>query len=419
MKKKLLVLSMLFLFVFSFSAVIAAEDVTVEFWTMQLKPTFTDYINGVIEDFEAENPGVEIDWVDVPWADMEKKLLSSAAAGNAPDVANLNVPFSMQIAQLGGLVDMDSNLSEEVKDKYFESVWSSNTYEGQTHAIPWYLSTSITMYNAQIFEDAGLDAENPPARYSQLPEIGRQIKEETGKYLMLPPIAETGRYLEYMVRQGIPLLNEDRTEAAFNTEESVEFLEMWVEMFEEGIIPRETVTEGHNAAVDLYQSNQAAILLTGPQFLDRVEENAPGIYETTEVAPEITGEAGKVGVAVMNIAVLKDTEHKEESLDFATFITNDKNQLDFAKIVTILPSTKEAAADSFFTDVDPDSKKDMAKKVSAEQLNRAENLVPPLSNQNALNEAINQMVQNALLGQKTAAEAIADAEAEWNRILAE
>lgn len=419
MSKKLLVFSMLLLFVFSFSFVVAAEDVTVEFWTMQLKPTFTDYINGVIEDFEAENPGVEIDWVDVPWADMEKKLLSSAAAGNAPDVANLNVPFSMQIAELGGLVDMDSNLSEEVKDKYFESVWSSNTYDGQTHAIPWYLSTSITMYNSQIFAEAGLDPEDPPARYSELTEVGRQIKEETGKYLMLPPIAETGRYLEYMVRQGIPLLNEDRTEAAFNTEKSVEFLEMWVEMFEEGIIPRETVTEGHNAAVDLYQSNQAAILLTGPQFLDRIKENAPGIYENTEVAPEITGEADKVGVAVMNIAVLKDTEHKEESIEFAKFITNNKNQLDFAKIVTILPSTKKAAADPFFTDVESGSKSDMARKVSAEQLDRAVNLVPPLSNQNQLNEAINQMVQNALLGQKTAAEAIADAEAEWNRILAE
>ncbi len=419
MKKKLLVLSMLLLFVFSFSAGIAAEDVTVEFWTMQLKPTFTDYINGVIEDFEAENPGVQIKWVDVPWSDMEKKLLSSAAAGNAPDVANLNVPFSMQIAELGGLVDMDKNLSEEVKNKYFESVWSSNTYQGQTHAIPWYLSTSITMYNAQIFEEAALNADNPPEKYSQLLEVGRQIKDKTGKYLMLPPIAETGRYLEYMVREGIPLLNEDRTAAAFNTEESVEFLEMWVKMFEEGIIPRETVTEGHNAAVDLYQSNQAAVLLTGPQFLDRVQENAPGIYENTEVAPEITGEAGKVGVAVMNIAVLKDTEHKDESLEFAKFITNNKNQLDFAKIVTILPSTKKAAADPFFTDVDSGSKSDMARKVSAEQLDRAVNLVPPLSNQNQLNEAINQMVQNALLGEKTAAEAIADAEAEWNRILAE
>jgi ABC-type glycerol-3-phosphate transport system substrate-binding protein len=64
-------------------------------------------------------------------------------------------------------------------------------------------------------------------------------------------------------------------------------------------------------------------------------------------------------------------------------------------------------------------KKDMAKKVSAEQLNRAVNLIPPMTNQNELNEVINQMVQNALLGEKTATEAIADAEAEWNSILAE
>ncbi|HMA59690.1 MAG TPA: sugar ABC transporter substrate-binding protein [Halanaerobiales bacterium] len=383
---------------------------------MQLKPTFTDYINGVISDFEEQNPDVKVKWVDVPWADMEKKILSATAANNAPDVANLNVPFSMKLAELDALVDMDSNLDQETIDKYFPTVWEANTFEGETHAIPWYLSTSLTMYNTEIFKEAGLDPNNPPQYYDELLEMGRTVKEETVKYLLFPPIAETGRYLEYMVREGIPLTNEDGT-AAFNTEKSVELLQMWTTMYEEGIIPEETVTEGHNAAVDVYQSGQAAILLTGPQFLSRIEENAPEVFEVTEVAPEISGNADRVGVAVMNIAVLEQTEHKQAALDFAAFITNNKNQLDFAKIVNILPSTKEAAQDPYFTDVDEGSVKDRAKKVSAQQLDRATNLVPPMENQGELNEVINQMVQNALLGEKTPAEALNDAEAEWNNIV--
>ncbi len=419
MNKKFVTLLLLVIFLMSISTFALAEEAEVEFWTMQLKPTFTDYINGVIEDFEAINPDINVKWVDVPWADMEKKILAATAAGNEPDVANLNVPFSMKLAELDALVNMDTNLSQEVIDRYFPTVWESNTYNGKTHAIPWYLSTSVTMYNAAIFKEAGLDPANPPQKYSELLAAGRKIKDATGKYIMLPPIAETGRYLEYMVREGIPLLNEDHTKAAFNTDESVAFLKLWVDMFNEELIPRETVTEGHNAAVDLYQSNQAAMLLTGPQFLGRIKENAPEIYQNTQVAPEITGAANKVGVAVMNIAVMKDTEYKDASLKFATYITNNENQLAFSKIVTILPSTKKAAQDPFFTDIDPDSIEDKAKKVSAVQLNRAVNLVPPLKNQNQLNEVINQMVQNALLGEKTPAQAISDAEAEWNKILAE
>lgn len=416
MFKKLITLSLLIVFLVSMSSLAMAQEKEIEFWTMQLKPTFTDYINGVISDFEEQNPDVEVKWVDVPWSDMEKKILSATAANNAPDVANLNVPFSMKLAELDALVDMDSNLDQDTIDKYFPTVWEANTYEGETHAIPWYLSTSLTMYNTEIFEEAGLDPNDPPQYYDELLEMGRTVKEETGKYLLFPPIAETGRYLEYMVREGIPLTNEDGT-AAFNTEKSVEFLQMWTTMYEEDLIPEETVTEGHNAAVDVYQSNQAAILLTGPQFLGRIEENAPDIFEVTEVAQEITGDSDKVGVAVMNIAVLEQTEHKQAALDFATFITNNKNQLDFSKIVNILPSTKEAAQDPYFTDVDEGSVKDRAKKVSAEQLDRATNLVPPIENQGELNEVINQMVQNALLGEKTPAEALNDAEVEWNNIV--
>ena len=46
----------------------------IEFWTMQLQPQFTEYFNKTIAGFEAENPGVKVRWVDVPWSAMESKI---------------------------------------------------------------------------------------------------------------------------------------------------------------------------------------------------------------------------------------------------------------------------------------------------------------------------------------------------------
>src|SRR5699024_11602087 len=37
------------------------EDITVEFWTMQLEQTFTDYLEDLIDRNEEENPNVTID----------------------------------------------------------------------------------------------------------------------------------------------------------------------------------------------------------------------------------------------------------------------------------------------------------------------------------------------------------------------
>lgn len=68
----------------------SGEETTIEFWTMQLQPTFTDYIQGVIDDFEEQNPTIKIDWLDVPAADLDKKILTAVSSKTAPDVVNLN-----------------------------------------------------------------------------------------------------------------------------------------------------------------------------------------------------------------------------------------------------------------------------------------------------------------------------------------
>src|SRR5699024_11742482 len=73
------------------------EDITVEFWTMQLEPTFTDYLEDLIDRYEEENTNVMIDWLDVSADDLEQKVLSDVSAGNAPDVVNLNPSFGVSL----------------------------------------------------------------------------------------------------------------------------------------------------------------------------------------------------------------------------------------------------------------------------------------------------------------------------------
>ena len=70
----------------------------IEFWTMQLQPQFTEYFNKTIAGFEAENPGVKVRWVDVPWSAMESKILGAVSAKTAPDVVNLNPDFASLLA---------------------------------------------------------------------------------------------------------------------------------------------------------------------------------------------------------------------------------------------------------------------------------------------------------------------------------
>src|SRR3954465_3192751 len=51
--------------------------ITLEFWTINLKKDFSDYIQGLIQSYEKAHPNVKIKWVDVPGQEVERKLLAA------------------------------------------------------------------------------------------------------------------------------------------------------------------------------------------------------------------------------------------------------------------------------------------------------------------------------------------------------
>ncbi|NJR43786.1 MAG: extracellular solute-binding protein, partial [Akkermansiaceae bacterium] len=143
----------------------ATGSAEVEFWTMQLQPQFTDYFNQLIAKFEQENPGTKVRWVDVPWADMQSKILTATSAGTAPDVVNLNPDFAAQLAGRNAWMDLDSRIPAEEKAQYLPKIWQAGTLDDKTFGIPWYLTTSVTIYNEDLLKKAGV---TPPKTYAEL-----------------------------------------------------------------------------------------------------------------------------------------------------------------------------------------------------------------------------------------------------------
>jgi len=155
--------------------------VTIEFWTIALGDAFADYINGMIDVYEAEHPDVRIKWVDVSGAEVAEKFLASLVGGTPPDLANLyELPrfFEFDI-----LVDMDRMVPPKARDQRLDVFWRGmGQYQGTSYAIPWYAGVSMMWYNRELFERAGLDPDRPPETIDEMLAFGRQIHERTGKF---------------------------------------------------------------------------------------------------------------------------------------------------------------------------------------------------------------------------------------------
>ena len=395
-----------------------SQSPELEFWTMQLQPKFTDYFNQLIARFEAENPGVKVRWVDVPWAAMENKILTAVSAKTAPDVVNLNPDFASQLASRNAWLELDSRVSEAVRQQYLPNIWQDSTLNNKSFGIPWYLTSRVTIYNQDLLQKAGIS--KPPATYAQLAQVAKQIKEKTGKFAFFITVVpeDSSEILESFVQMGVELVDA-QGKAAFNTPKGKAAFQYWVDFYQQKLMPQEALTQGHRYAIELYQSGQTALLSTGAEFMDAITKNAPTIAKVSAAAPQLTGETGKKNVAVMNLVIPRDTDKPDVALKFALFVTNTENQLAFAKQANVLPSTIEGLNEyrRFLTSDGKASPVEQARDISASQMQQAQVLIPTMKNLNKLQKAIYKNLQAAMLGEKSVDRAVADAAEEWNSSL--
>ncbi|MEM9214212.1 MAG: sugar ABC transporter substrate-binding protein [Cyanobacteria bacterium P01_F01_bin.150] len=393
----------------------ASATQEVVFWTMQLQPDFTDYFNELIADFESQNPDTSVRWVDVPWGDMQSKILTSVSAGTAPDVVNLNPDFASQLASRNAWLTLDNQVSDVDKQTYLPKIWQSNTLNGESFGLPWYLTASVTIYNEELFGQAQVD--EPPSTFAELAIAAKKVKDTTGKYAFFITFVadDAADILQSLVKMDVTLVD-DQGKAAFNTQEGKAAFQYWVDLYQNELIPRDVLTQGHRRGIELYQAGEIAMVSSSPHFLDAIAKNAPSIAEVSSTAPQITGQTGAMNVAAMNVVIPRGTDVPDAALDFALYVTNDVNQLSFAKEANVLPSTQTALTDDYFTlEVSDASPGDKARLVSAGQMEQAEVLIPAMEDVKQLQKIIYENLQAAMLGQKSVDDALADAEQSWNQ----
>lgn len=394
-----------------------------EFWTMQLKPQFTQYFEDLNNSFETKNEAVKVRWVDIPWAAMESKILTSISAKTAPDVVNLNPNFASQLATRNAWLNLEAAVSPEVKQTYLPQIWQASSIKvcqndncnSTTFGLPWYLTTRVTIYNQELLQQANIS--EPPKTYQELAKVAQQIKNKTGKYAFFVTFVpgDSGEVLESLVQMGVELVDESG-KAAFNTPEGEAAFRYWVDLYQQQLLPPEVLTQGHRHGIELYQAGETALLASGAEFLSSIANNAPTIAEVSAAAPQITGKTGKKNVAVMNLVIPRDSDKADAALEYALYVTNTENQIAFAKAANVLPSTVKAV-EQYIRDIEQQpsvTPVEQARKVSAMQLKDAEILIPARENLQVLQKAIYENLQAAMLEEKTVEQALQDAAEEWN-----
>ena len=373
------------------------------FWTLQMSD-FSDYMNGVIADFEQQNPGIKIKWIDVPFSEGEKRTLASVLSDNPPDLINLNPDFSATLAQKGALYEIPKSAGEQFVPEIIDSL----TYNGKLYSLPWYATSAVTIYNKDLLAKAGV---NVPETYEQAGKIAPVIKEKTGAYVLLPNITENDTMLKILNKYGVNGYEN------INSEQSVRVFEFFKDLYAKNLIPKESITQTHREALEKYMSGNIVIFQAGANFLTMIKENAPSIYAVTDVAPQIKGELGQNDFSLMNFVIPLKAKHKDEALKFALFLTDSKNQLELAKLTNVIAVNRETLRNEFYNKYERGDLMAKARVISAKQLNHVQPAMKSVRNQKDINNIVNAAVQEVLLDKAPTDEILDKTAKEWQNLL--
>jgi putative chitobiose transport system substrate-binding protein len=402
----------------------ASAPRTIQFWTLDLAPKFNGFIEGVIADWERRNPGVDVVWTDVPWASVERKLLAAVFARTAPDVVNLNPLFAANLASKGGLLPLEGVLPRGAAATYLPLIWQAGRSPGpdglpRQFAIPWYLTARITLANTRLLRQAGYSA--PPRRWQDVPAYAEAVRRRTGRYALFVTVVpdDSAELLESLVQMEVTLLD-GRQRAAFNSPAGRRAFAFWTGLYRRGLLPREVVSQGYRRAIELYQSGELAQVGSGAEFLRSIQTNAPQIAASTRPYPALTGAGGEANVAVMTLAVPKQSRAPRQAADFALFLTDAVHQARFAEEARVLPSATDAL-ERLRSDLnaerpasEPEALVQRARLQSLETLSRGRVLVPASPGVKRLQAILYTQLQRAMLGQLSSDAALREAERQWN-----
>lgn len=381
---------------------------TVTLQTWSLTPKFTDYLNGVIKGFEAKYPGTTVKLIDQPGDGYADKVLSQAASNTLPDVINLPPDFALPLAQQGLLEDL-SSVKPSIAKTYVKGAVDAYRYNGLdgVYGFPWYLNTDVNYWNAQMLNNCGLDANNPPATQQELFAQAKTMHDACPQNYLMSRAPGLGDF----TLEGIKILNSDGTKFVFNTNKAAALIDKYHDAYAGGLMPSTVLNSDYLGNSKLFTQGKVAWTTGGATSYNDFTTANPSLKDNVTVSKALNTPP----LYVQGVSVSKKSKHLATAIALGAYLTDAKNQKDFAHLVNIFPSTTASASDPYFT-TDDGTVSGKARTIAFHSLKHAKVLVPYEVN-SAMSAYLGQQIALAIQGKVSSKDALDNAAKKLNQML--
>ncbi|NKK68157.1 extracellular solute-binding protein [Rhizobium leguminosarum] len=363
-------------------------------------------VRAMTDAFAKANPDIKVNLEFVPYEGLHDKTVLAQGSGGGYDVVLFDVIWPAEYATNKVLVDVSSRITDEMKKGVLPGAWTTVQYDGKYYGMPWILDTKYLFYNKEILEKAGIKA--PPKTWDELTEQAKTIKD---KGLLATPIAWSWSQAEAAICDYTTLVSAyggdflKDGKPAFQTGGGLDALKYMVSSYSSGLTNPNSKEFLEEDVRKVFENGDAAFALNWT-YMYNMANNPKDSKVAGKVgvvpAPGIAGKSEASAVnGSMGLGITSASQHPDEAWKYITFMTSQATQNAYAKLsLPIWASSYE----------DPDVTKGQEELISAAKIGLAAMYPRPTTPKyQELSTALQQAIQEALLGQSSPEDALKSA----------
>lgn len=368
--------------------------------------------------FEKDHPDIKLVPVDSPFSGFHDRAIVLHQAKKLPDVLLVQVDWVAEFADLGMIEPLDERIAKEPKEFFANiPVTFHQKWKGKQYYLPIESGAVALFYNTDLFKAAGLSG--PPKTWDEFAEYARKLTNPEKRQFAVtatlqgePPTNMTYDIYPLLLQNGAKIIDPASNKAVFNSPEGVAAIEWYVDRVNKDKVSVPGVlSNGEKEKRANFASGNVAMMFEGPWGVAIQRQLNPNLKY--DIAPLPKGKTTGTMVRGSLNTITSQAQDKEAAWTFMRWLSGPKGIEMWAKGTGGFPARTDVSNQDWFKE-----RKLFQAFVTQMDLPNAESPFLGMPNAVQMNKVMTTEIQNVVQGKKSAKQALDDAAAEWNKVLA-
>jgi multiple sugar transport system substrate-binding protein len=326
----------------------AAAETNIEFiqWWEPEMPAGA--LRGIMNDFEATNPGIKVTLVSGPYSATHDQIVVGAASGTLSDVVGLDGAWVNGLAKQGAIASMDGLMTDAKYDK--TQIADIVRVDGQSVMFPLASFVYPVFVNLDLAKADGVDT--MPTTRTEFANAAKKMthadKNQYGWVLPLSlqnPGGIQNDVMSWVWASGASMLKDGKPDlengAVVGTLDYIKSLQ------DAGVISPGIFAKKEQDKVEEFVNGRVGMMIDSLAHINLIRKRNPNLKFGISALPAVDGYAGKRGLsyASWGIGISNGSKHKAEAWKLVAYLMSPEVNGRLVSIANAFPGNVNAKPD--------------------------------------------------------------------------